>query len=64
MSKVQKKTGSNPTGTSFFSKKVARRFASHLLFVRLSDVDLTRDLHLLFDDLGEFDGEYTVLDLG
>ena len=64
MSKVQKKTGSNSTGTSFFSKKVARRFASHLIFVRLCDVDLAGDLDLLFDDLGELDGEDTVLDLG
>ena len=64
MSKVQKKTDSNSTGTSFFSKKVARRFASHLLFVLLCDVDLAGYLGLLFDDLREFDGEDTVFDLG
>ena len=43
---------------------MARRFASHLLFVRLCDVDLAGDLDFLFDDLREFDGEDTVLDLG
>ena len=30
----------------------------------LCDVDLAGDLDFLFDDLREFDGEYTVLDLG